>query len=131
MISPTSLLANKVQVHHTVQAPGDFIVTFPQAYHAGFSHGWNMAEACNFALPEWLPFGRKAMERYRLPATLRSPALSHEQLVANLARWCRDRDHPLSARTVIADEMRRVVEMEDRERQALAAEGAFARIAIW
>lgn len=121
MISPASLRANKVQVYHTVQRPGDFIITFPQAYHAGFSHGWNMAEACNFALPDWLPFGRKAMERYRMTQTLRSPALSHEQLVANLARWCRD--HPASARSCIAEEMRRVVDMEERERLALNTDG--------
>ena len=49
---------------HTVQEPGEFIVTFPKAYHGGFSHGWNAAEAVNFAVLDWLPFGLEAVRRY-------------------------------------------------------------------
>ncbi len=53
-----------VRVVHTVQEPGEFIVTFPKAYHGGFSHGWNAAEAVNFAVLDWLPFGLEAVRRY-------------------------------------------------------------------
>lgn len=28
-------------VGHVVQEAGEFIVTFPAAYHMGFNHGWN------------------------------------------------------------------------------------------
>jgi hypothetical protein len=48
-----------------MQVPGSFIVTFPDAYHAGFNSGFNVAEAVNFAAPDWLPFGSSSVVRYR------------------------------------------------------------------
>ena len=57
MISPNVLMANDVPVYHTRQHAGEFIITFPQAYHAGFNHGFNCNEAVNFAIPSWLSYG--------------------------------------------------------------------------
>lgn len=53
-----------VKVVHTVQHEGEFIITFPKAYHSGFSLGWNAAEAANFAVMDWLPYGFEAVESY-------------------------------------------------------------------
>lgn len=39
MLSPSVLISSGVPVYHIVQNPGDMIITFPQAYHAGFNHG--------------------------------------------------------------------------------------------
>lgn len=39
MFPPNILLEHDVPVYKTVQKPGEFIITFPRAYHAGFSHG--------------------------------------------------------------------------------------------
>jgi hypothetical protein len=39
MMSPRTLVENQVPVCRAQQNPGDFIITFPAAYHAGFSHG--------------------------------------------------------------------------------------------
>lgn len=64
MLSPALIMSKNIPVVHALQSPGDIIVTFPRAYHAGFSHGWNCAEACNFALLDWVPAGRAAVERY-------------------------------------------------------------------
>lgn len=62
---------------HTVQEPGEFIVTFPKAYHGGFSHGWNAAEAVNFAVLDWLPFGLEAVRRYAKVHVLRCHVMAH------------------------------------------------------
>ncbi|KAE9459273.1 hypothetical protein C3L33_08815, partial [Rhododendron williamsianum] len=47
---PNILVEHDVPVYKAVQKPGEFIVTFPRAYHAGFSHGFNCGEAVNFAI---------------------------------------------------------------------------------
>jgi len=54
-----------VPVCRAVQKPGQFIVTLPQAYHAGFSHGFNSAEAVNFMTDDWIPYAKAAARRYR------------------------------------------------------------------
>jgi len=66
MVPPWQLLEAGVPVSHAVQRPGEFIVTLPQAYHAGFSHGFNTAEAVNFMMDDWLPYAQAAATRYRL-----------------------------------------------------------------
>ena len=42
------------QVVRTDQRAGEFVVTFPRAYHAGFNQGFNFAEAVNFSLADWV-----------------------------------------------------------------------------
>ncbi|KAL0190272.1 hypothetical protein M9458_012970, partial [Cirrhinus mrigala] len=39
---------------------GQFIVTFPYGYHAGFNHGFNCAESTNFATQRWIDYGKLA-----------------------------------------------------------------------
>lgn len=39
MFPPNILIEHDVPVYKAVQKPGEFIITFPRAYHAGFSHG--------------------------------------------------------------------------------------------
>lgn len=61
------------------QEENNFIITFPGAYHAGFNHGINCAEAVNFAPADWLRFAPTSAERYRLfrkpPVSCAAPAL--------------------------------------------------------
>lgn len=56
MINPY-LLKQKIpdlKIHKIIQYPGEFVITFAGAYHAGFNWGFNIAEAVNFATLKWL-----------------------------------------------------------------------------
>ena len=46
----------KVPCYKLNQEPGEYILTFPEAYHGGFSHGFNCCEAVNFATADWLEY---------------------------------------------------------------------------
>lgn len=54
IINPNALTSKDVPVVRTNQYAGEFVVTFPRAYHAGFNHGLNLAEAVNFATADWV-----------------------------------------------------------------------------
>ena len=53
-------------VYKACQEPGQFIVTFPQAYHCGFSYGFNCGEAVNFATDDWIAHGALSVHNYRV-----------------------------------------------------------------
>ncbi|XVE65333.1 hypothetical protein DITRI_Ditri07aG0172600 [Diplodiscus trichospermus] len=83
LFPPSILLEHNVPVYKAVQKPGEFVITFPRAYHAGFSHGFNCGEAVNFAIGDWFPLGAVASLRY---AHLnRVPLLPHEELLCKEA----------------------------------------------
>uniref|UniRef100_A0A7N0VI14 Lysine-specific demethylase JMJ706-like n=1 Tax=Kalanchoe fedtschenkoi TaxID=63787 RepID=A0A7N0VI14_KALFE len=80
---PSILLEHDVPVYRAVQKPGEFIVTFPRAYHAGFNHGFNCGEAVNFATSDWFKMGEVAGGRYAL--LNRVPLLPYEELLCKEA----------------------------------------------
>lgn len=60
LASPTALKSASVKPNILVQQAGEFVITYPRGYHAGFNTGLNCAESVNFALDSWLDLGRKA-----------------------------------------------------------------------
>lgn len=54
MVNPNLLENESVPVYRLDQYPGEFVVTFPRAYHAGFNNGFNVAEATNFSTADWV-----------------------------------------------------------------------------
>ncbi|BDA42391.1 probable lysine-specific demethylase JMJ703 at N-terminal half [Coccomyxa sp. Obi] len=82
LVSPTQLRARGVPVHRLVHKEGSFVITFPNAYHAGFNTGFNCAEAVNFGPPDWLPWGTYVADKYRREG--RSATLSHDALLIAL-----------------------------------------------
>ncbi|KAI3640860.1 hypothetical protein MIR68_001738 [Amoeboaphelidium protococcarum] len=83
-LDPRKLTTKGVSCFQINQRPNEFVVTFPRAYHAGFNHGFNCAEAVNFVLPNWIPFGRQCLERYR--QFRKPPVFSHDQLILNIVK---------------------------------------------
>ncbi|KAL0331606.1 UNVERIFIED_CONTAM: Lysine-specific demethylase [Sesamum angustifolium] len=83
LFPPNILLEHDVPVYRAVQKPGEYVITFPRAYHAGFSHGFNCGEAVNFAIGDWFPLGLIASRRYAL--LNRMPLIPQEELLCKEA----------------------------------------------
>ncbi|KAL4576474.1 hypothetical protein LXL04_012568 [Taraxacum kok-saghyz] len=79
LLSPETIVASGIPCCRLVQNPGEFVVTFPRAYHIGFSHGFNCGEAANFGTPKWLSVAKEAAVRRAAMNFL--PMLSHQQLL--------------------------------------------------
>ncbi len=60
LIEPKILLANGIKMQKVVQHEREFVIARAKAYHSGFNSGFNIAEAVNFALPDWIPIGKEA-----------------------------------------------------------------------
>ncbi|KAI0312283.1 hypothetical protein OF83DRAFT_1146906 [Amylostereum chailletii] len=97
LMNPQRIKDAGVRVYSCNQRAGEFVLTYPKAYHAGFNHGLNFNEAVNFALPDWLPLGRQCIQRYR--EHRKHPVFSHDELLITIteqsksmatALWLRD-----------------------------------------
>jgi hypothetical protein len=78
-ISPSLLQKHGIPIYQVKHEPKTFLVTFPKAFHAGFSYGFNVGEAVNFGTYNWLAAGGEAEERYRQFA--RNSVFSHQRLL--------------------------------------------------
>lgn len=83
LLPPEKLKEAGVRVYAVDQRAGQLVITFPQAYHAGFNHGFNFNEAVNFAPSDWEPFGLAGVDR--LQQFRRQPCFSHEELLCTAA----------------------------------------------
>lgn len=83
-LSPSILKDEGVPVYRVVQHSGEFVLTFPRAYHSGFNCGFNCAEAVNVAPIDWLEHGQTAVELYSQQR--RKTSVSHDKLLLASAR---------------------------------------------
>uniref|UniRef100_A0A4W4DZE5 [histone H3]-trimethyl-L-lysine(4) demethylase n=1 Tax=Electrophorus electricus TaxID=8005 RepID=A0A4W4DZE5_ELEEL len=83
IMNPNILMAHGVPIYRTNQCAGEFVITFPRAYHSGFNQGFNFAEAVNFCTVDWMPLGRQCVDHYRL--LHRYCVFSHDEMICNMA----------------------------------------------
>ncbi|CAI9628599.1 unnamed protein product [Alternaria burnsii] len=111
LLTPEQLLKAGVRVYAIDQRAGEFVITFPEAYHAGFNHGFNLNEAVNFAPSDWEPFGEHGVQR--LQDYRRQPCFSHDELL--LAAATR-KDTTIKTAKWLGPAMERMLERESRIR---------------
>ena len=78
-LSPSVLKSENVPVYRAIQNSGEFVLTFPRAFHSGFNCGFNCAEAVNVAPVDWLSHGQSAVELYS--DQCRKTSISHDKLL--------------------------------------------------
>ncbi|XP_069498511.1 lysine-specific demethylase 4A [Ambystoma mexicanum] len=61
LISPFILKKYGIPFSKVTQEAGEFMITFPYGYHAGFNHGFNCAESTNFATLRWIEYGKHSV----------------------------------------------------------------------
>ncbi|XP_060736960.1 lysine-specific demethylase 5B-B isoform X8 [Tachysurus vachellii] len=83
IMNPNTLMSHGVPIYRTNQCAGEFVITFPRAYHSGFNQGFNFAEAVNFCTVDWIPLGRQCVQHYRL--LHRYCVFSHDEMICNMA----------------------------------------------
>ncbi|KAM3618122.1 uncharacterized protein V6R79_015908 [Siganus canaliculatus] len=119
IMNPNILMSHGVPVVRTNQCAGEFVITFPRAYHSGFNQGYNFAEAVNFCTADWLPAGRSCIEHYR--RLRRYCVFSHEELTCKMAASPEKLDLNLAAAT--HREMFIIVQEERKLRKNLMERG--------
>ncbi|KAM6149263.1 lysine-specific demethylase 5C-like [Rhynchocyon petersi] len=119
LMNPNTLMSHGVPVVRTNQCAGEFVITFPRAYHSGFNQGYNFAEAVNFCTADWLPSGRQCIEHYR--RLRRYCVFSHEELICKMAAFPEKLD--LNLAVAVHKEMFIMVQEERRLRKALLEKG--------
>ncbi|KAA8591361.1 hypothetical protein FQN60_002304 [Etheostoma spectabile] len=95
IMNPNTLMAHGVPIYRTNQCAGEFVITFPRAYHSGFNQGFNFAEAVNFCTVDWMPLGRQCVDHYRM--LHRYNVFSHDEMVCNMATKAKTLDVVLAS----------------------------------
>ena len=116
IMEPSVLVKSGVPIYKIHQNVGEFVITFPRAYHAGFNQGFNFAEAVNFCPADWMRVGRAAIENYK--QMKRHTVFSHDELVCKIATSL-----SLSDMCIIEEikkELQVIIEVESRQRGSLS-----------
>ena len=111
LLPPDRLKKAGVNVYALDQRAGQFVITFPQAYHAGFNHGFNFNEAVNFAPEDWERFGEAGVQR--LQDFRKQPCFSHDELLMTAAA----RDTTIKTAKWLSTALQRLLDREITQRK--------------
>ena len=117
LMSPSMLCGHELQVSRVLQNPGEFVLTMPRAFHASFSHGFNVEERAAFGTVDWLAWGARGAALHR---QLRArPAVCFEEVVIKAVRG----DPTVRAAVALMDPLLAIIERYGRQLAALEAAG--------
>uniref|UniRef100_A0A670IEX7 [histone H3]-trimethyl-L-lysine(4) demethylase n=1 Tax=Podarcis muralis TaxID=64176 RepID=A0A670IEX7_PODMU len=119
IMNPNTLMSHGVPIYRTNQCAGEFVITFPRAYHSGFNQGFNFAEAVNFCTVDWLPLGRQCVEHYRL--LNRYCVFSHDEMICRMAAKAETLDVVVAS--TVEKDMAIMIEDEKALREAVCKLG--------
>ncbi|KAK9509873.1 hypothetical protein O3M35_004771 [Rhynocoris fuscipes] len=126
IMNPNDIMAAGVPVYRTDQKEGEFVITFPRAYHAGFNQGFNFAEACNFAPYDWLAIGRECISHY---SSLGRPCVfSHDELVCKMAMMADELDGNIAWATI--NDGKAMLNAERIRRHIITKQGVYKAVKI-
>jgi len=111
-MNPLELVKRKIPVYRTEQKAGELIITFPQVYHAGFSHGFNVSEAVNIAMPAWIPNAKQATSDYARDGSFKKCTFPYEWLIFENIRKINQLKFSREARDQLINAYK---EMKDKE----------------
>ena len=94
-IPPSYLVSRGVPVYTGLQREGQIVITFPRAYHAGFSHGFNAAESVNLAYPDWIPWLMASSDAYRFAASPHLPVIPCHSFLLDAAEAYKDDNYAM------------------------------------
>ncbi|KAK4250282.1 PLU-1-like protein-domain-containing protein [Corynascus novoguineensis] len=123
LLTPEQLQKAGVRVYALDQRAGQFVITFPQAYHAGFNHGFNFNEAVNFAPCDWEPYGLAGVER--LQQFRRQPCFSHDELLWTAAEGLTSGGLTIQTAKWLAPALEKVEKRELAQRREFTAKHEF------
>ncbi|KAL8970884.1 MAG: hypothetical protein Q9183_001312 [Haloplaca sp. 2 TL-2023] len=115
LLPPDQLKKAGINVYGLDQRAGQFVITFPQAYHAGFNHGFNFNEAVNFAPNDWEPFGEAGVQRLQI--FRKQPCFSHDEMLMTAA----NRDTTIKTAKWLGPALQRIREREMKQRADMLA----------
>ncbi|KAL9471033.1 hypothetical protein ACSS6W_008974 [Trichoderma asperelloides] len=119
LLTPEQLKKAGVRVYALDQRAGQLVITFPQAYHAGFNHGFNFNEAVNFAPCDWEKFGQAGVER--LQQFRRQPCFSHDELLWTAAEGSASSGLTIQTAKWLAPALDRIRQRERAQRDEFLA----------
>uniref|UniRef100_A0A3P9PFE1 [histone H3]-trimethyl-L-lysine(4) demethylase n=1 Tax=Poecilia reticulata TaxID=8081 RepID=A0A3P9PFE1_POERE len=115
IMNPNTLMNNGVPIYRTNQCAGEFVITFPRAYHSGFNQGFNFAEAVNFCTMDWMPIGRNCVDHYRQLS--RYCVFSHDEMICNMAFKADTMDVELAS--ALLEDMTTMIQEERKLREKI------------
>ncbi|XP_071017329.1 lysine-specific demethylase 5B-like isoform X1 [Oncorhynchus clarkii lewisi] len=119
IMNPNTLMNHGVPIYRTNQCAGEFVITFPRAYHSGFNQGFNFAEAVNFCTMDWMPMGRMCVDHYR--QLDRYCVFSHDEMVCKMASKADTMDVALAS--AVQKDMAVMLQEEDKLRDKVSKMG--------